>query len=87
VSTIREQIVAAAVTALTTGRPAGVSLPVRTRIDSPDAEELPALTIYQALEKVEPMHDERLGRRSRRSPLRGGAPPAPAPCSVVTSTW
>ena len=42
-STIREQIVAAAVLALATGAPTGVPAPVRTRLDSPSADQLPAL--------------------------------------------
>jgi hypothetical protein len=65
VSTIRERIVASAVTALTSGAPPGVPAPVRTRIDSPNADQLPALTVYQASETVEPMHDYRAGRASR----------------------
>ncbi len=64
-STIRERIVASAVLALATGAPQGVPLPVRTRIDSPSADQLPALTVYQAAETVEPMHDYRAGRASR----------------------
>ncbi len=65
-STIREQIVAAAVTAIGTGAPAGIPAPVRTRIDSPSADQLPVLTIYQAVETVDPMRDPRAGR-----PVRG----------------
>lgn len=63
-STIREQIVAAAVLALATDRPAGVPLPVRTRLDSPSAEQLPALTVYQATETVGPMRDPKAGATS-----------------------
>lgn len=63
--TIREQIVAAATAALATGAPAGVPAPVRTRLDSPSADQLPALTVYQASETVEPLHDYRLGRTAR----------------------
>jgi hypothetical protein len=59
VSTVREQIVAAAFAALTTGRPAGVPLPVRTRIDTPNPDQLPAFTVYQSTEVVDPMHPER----------------------------
>ena len=64
-STIREQIVASAVAALATGAPPGVPAPMRTRLDSPSADQLPALTVYQATETVEPMHDYRAGRASR----------------------
>ena len=61
-STVRERIVAAAVAALASGAPPGVPAPVRTRIDSPGADQLPALTVYQAAETLEPMHDPRPGR-------------------------
>jgi hypothetical protein len=64
-STIREQIVAAAVTALATGAPPGVPAPVRTRLDSPSADQLPALTVYQAAETVETMRDFKAGGASR----------------------
>ena len=64
-STIREEIVAAAVTALATGAPPGVPAPVRTRLDSPSADQLPALTVYQAAETVEAMRELRAGGVSR----------------------
>jgi len=64
-STIREQLVASAVTALAAGTPPGVPPPVRTRLDSPSADQLPALTVYQAAETVESMHDYRAGGASR----------------------
>jgi hypothetical protein len=64
-STIREQIVAAAVTALNTGRPSGVPEFVRTRVDSPSADQLPADTVYQAEETVETLHNYKEGRGSR----------------------
>ena len=64
-STIREQIVSAAVTALTTNAPAGVPAPVRTRLDSPVADQLPALTVYQGVETVETMRDAKTGTASR----------------------
>jgi len=64
-STIREQIVAAAVTALATGAPPGVPVPVRTRLDSPSTDQLPALTVYQAAETVETMRDFKAGGASR----------------------
>jgi len=70
VSSIREQIVAAAVTALNTSKPAGVPAPVRTRLDSPGAAQLPAFTVYQVAETVEPMRDERAGRTSRGPVVR-----------------
>lgn len=64
-STIREQLVASAVTALATGAPSGVPAPVRTRLDSPSADQLPALTVYQAAETVETMRDYHAGGTSR----------------------
>ena len=67
-STIREQITTAAVTAIATSIPAGIPTPVRTRLDSPSADQLPALTIYQAIETVEPMRDAKAGA-VRRGPV------------------
>jgi hypothetical protein len=69
-STIREQIIAAAVLALATDAPAGVPAPVRTRLDSPSEDQLPALTVYQAIETVDQMRDEKTGTRSRGPLLR-----------------
>lgn len=69
-STVREQIVAAAVAALGTGAPTGIPAPVRTRIDSPSLDQLPALTVYQASETAEPMQDLHLGRGSRGPVVR-----------------
>ena len=69
-STIREQIVAAAVAAIGTGAPAGVPAPVRTRLDSPAPQQLPALTVYQAAETVEPMRDPRGGHAVRGPVVR-----------------
>ena len=69
-STIREEIVAAAVTALATGTPPGVPAPVRTRLDSPSADQLPALTVYQTAETVEAMRDLRAGGVSRGPVVR-----------------
>jgi len=60
-STIREQITSAAVQALATDAPAGVPEPVRTRLDSPSADQLPALTVYQGVETVDPMRDTKPG--------------------------
>jgi hypothetical protein len=57
-STIREQIVTAAVLALNTARPSGVPVFIRTRIDSPTAAQLPANTVVQAGEVPEPIHPE-----------------------------
>ena len=64
-STIREQIVSAAVLALAAGAPAGVPAPVRTRLDSPGSDQLPALTVYQGAETVEPMREAKTGTASR----------------------
>jgi len=64
-STIREQIVSAAVLALATDVPAGIPGPVRTRLDSPSADQLPALTVYQGTETVESMRDAKTGTASR----------------------
>ena len=69
-STIREQIVSAAVLALATGAPAGIPAPVRTRLDSPSADQLPALTIYQGMETVEPMREPKAGVASRGPVVR-----------------
>lgn len=70
-STIREQIVAAAVAALGgAGKPAGVPSPVRTRVDSPETGQLPALTVYPAGEECKPMLREMPGRqRAMRGPI------------------
>ncbi|MBU2499959.1 hypothetical protein KJ682_01385 [bacterium] len=64
-STIREQIVAAAVLALATDAPVGVPAPVRTRLDSPGSDQLPALTVYQGAETVETMREAKTGTASR----------------------
>ena len=69
-STIREQLVAAAVTAIATGAPPGVPAPVRTRLDSPAADQLPVLTVYQAAETVETMRDYKAGGASRGPVVR-----------------
>ena len=63
-STIREQIVSTAVVALSTGAPESVPAPLRTRLDSPSADQLPALTVYQGTETVEPMRDAKAGAAS-----------------------
>ena len=64
-STIREQIVSAAVLALATDAPEGIPAPIRTRLDSPGADQLPALTVYQGVETVDPMRDAKTGMASR----------------------
>lgn len=64
-STIREQIVAAAFEAISTDVPSGVPAPVRTRLVSPNADQLPAVTVYQGREIVDPLLDEKEGRASR----------------------
>ena len=64
-STIREQIVAAAFAAISTDVPVGVPAPVRTRLESPNAEQLPAMTVYQGREIVDPARDEKEGQASR----------------------
>ncbi len=69
-STIREQIVSAAVLARATDAPAGVPAPVRTRIDSPSTDQLPALTVYQAVETVESMRDFKAGGTARGPVVR-----------------
>ncbi len=58
-SSIREQIMAAAVTALTTDRPAGVPAPVRTRVDPPTSETLPSVSVYQLKDSVASMLPDR----------------------------
>jgi hypothetical protein len=55
----------AMVAALTAGRPVGVPAPVRTRLESPNADQLPALTVYQGREIVSPMHEPVDGRKTR----------------------
>ena len=69
-STIREQIVSAAVLALATNAPVGVPAPVRTRLDSPGSDQLPALTVYQGTETVEAMRDAKAGTASRGPVVR-----------------
>jgi len=69
-STVRERIVQAAFVAITTDVPGGVPEPVRTRLVSPSAEQLPALTVYQGREIVNPTRDEKEGRSSRSKIVR-----------------
>lgn len=69
-STVRERIVVSAVTALATGAPPGIPAPVRTRLDSPTADQLPALTVYQAAETVETMRDFKAGGAARGPVVR-----------------
>jgi hypothetical protein len=51
-------------------RPAEVPEPVRTRLESPTPSQLPALTVYQGREVVDPMRDEQDGRSSRGAIVR-----------------
>ena len=69
-STIREQIVAAAFTAISTDVPSGVPAPIRTRLASPSAEQLPALTVYQGREIVDPLLEDKEGKASRTKHCR-----------------
>lgn len=69
-STIREQIVAAAFAAISTDVPDGIPAPVRTRLVSPSAEQLPALTVYQGREIVDPLRDPKEDRASRTEIVR-----------------
>lgn len=63
-STIREQIVAKAFDALSTDLPEGIPVPQRTRLDSPTADQLPALTLYQGDEVVAHQRDPKPGEAS-----------------------
>lgn len=70
-STIREQITTAVMEHLAAvSRPAEIPAPVRTRLESPKPSQLPALTVYQGREIVDPIHDERPGRSSRGAIVR-----------------
>jgi len=69
-SSIRERIVAAAFAAISTDVPDGIPAPVRTRLISPSAEQLPALTVYQGREIVDPFRDEKEDRASRTEIVR-----------------
>ena len=65
-SSIREQIVLAVMAHLATvDRPADIPAPVRTRLVSPNSDQLPVLTVYQGRVVVSPMHPSREGRASR----------------------
>lgn len=64
-SSLRERIIQAAVTALNTDRPSGVPEFVRTRLESPTAEQLPAATVYAKKEETDRMRPVREGRTSR----------------------
>ncbi len=68
-SSIREQLVVEITTALTNGRPAGVPLPVRTRVDPPTPDTLPTLSVWQVKETVGQMQPERPGAFSRLGPV------------------
>jgi hypothetical protein len=67
-ASIREQIMAAIMTALNTGRPGDVPEFIRSRIDSPDPDQLPINSIYQAQESIETQHAAKDGA-TRRGPL------------------
>jgi hypothetical protein len=67
-ASIREQLMAAITTALNTDRPANVPAFVRTRIDSPDEDQLPINSIYQGQESTDTLHGAKEGTR-RRGPL------------------
>lgn len=69
-STVRERIVLAVIDALGTDAPEGFPAPVRARLDSPDADQLPALTVYQATEIVAPMRDSKTGAAMRGPVVR-----------------
>lgn len=69
-SSIRERIVLAVIAALGTDAPEGFPAPVRARLDSPDAEQLPALTVYQVTEIVAPMRDSTTGGAMRGPVVR-----------------
>lgn len=67
-ASIREQLMAAIVTALNTDRPGDVPAFIRTRIDSPDPDQLPVNSVYQASETTETQHAAKEGI-ARRGPL------------------
>lgn len=69
-STIRDQIIQAVITALETDAPEGIPAPVRTPLDSPSAAQLPALTVYQLREIVAPMRDKTTGAAMRGPVVR-----------------
>lgn len=69
--TIREQIMTAVMEHFgTIDNPEGYPAPVRTRVSSPKPDQLPAITVYQNAEIVDPMHDEKPGRASRGAVVR-----------------
>lgn len=69
-STVRERIVQAAFAAISTSVPDGVPEPVRTRLVSPSADQLPALTVWQGKEIVDPTRDGKSGQTSRSKIVR-----------------
>jgi hypothetical protein len=65
---IRERIMLAVMAHLATvDRPTDIPAPVRTRLVTPSAAQLPALTVYPGRDGVAPMHGPREGRVSRGS--------------------
>lgn len=65
---IREQIILAVMSHLETEQlsaPAEIPVPVRTRLVSPNADQLPVITVYPGREMVSPMHPSRQGHASR----------------------
>jgi len=70
-ASIREQIMTAVEEHVTTySRPAGVPLPVRTRVESPGASQLPVISFYQVFETPAAMHPGGSGRSSRGPVVR-----------------
>lgn len=65
---IREKIILAVMSHLETEQlsaPAGIPVPVRTRLVSPNADQLPVITVYPGRVKVSPMHPSQRGHASR----------------------
>lgn len=60
-STIREQIIEAAVAALNTGTPTGVPQCVRTLMQPSEQSQLPAITVFPVREEIDPAKAGRWG--------------------------
>ena len=70
-SSIREEIMQAIVVHLgTVDRPDSVPAPVRTRLESLEPSQLPAITLFQGQEVADPTRDERPRRTSRGAVTR-----------------
>jgi hypothetical protein len=68
---MRDQIMQAIEAHLgTIDRPAGVPAPVRTRLESLEPSQLPAITLFQGQEIVDPTRDEKPRRTSRGAVIR-----------------